>query len=132
MANAPKPLVLRKEDYKDAPEWVGKLFEQLNGHISSVTTALDGGLTTENHLRVVKVITFTTLATPADTFPITVKHGLATRPEGVRVDRLRAAGSAAIASPWSISWELDAKGEIRLWFQGLSASTVYEARLTVE
>lgn len=129
MAQAPKAVTLRKEDYREAPSWLGRLFQQLNDHLAAVSTALAGGLSRSENLRsVVKTLKFTTLATPADTFPVLAKHGLDQRPADVWVGRL----SPAPATAWSMTWELDSSGQLSVRFQGLAASTEYEARLVIE
>jgi hypothetical protein len=133
MATAPRLLTLRKEDYRDAPSWLGKLFQQLNEQFSATGIALTRGLTRSENLRsTVKVITFTTLAVPADTFPLPVKHDLGKRPTDVWVGRLRVVSGSAGSSAWSMTWELDTLGNLSVSFQGLAASTTYEARLLLE
>lgn len=133
MASPPKNLVLRKEDYQGSPPWLGKLFLQLNEFFTSVFVALARGLTRSENLRsTVKAITFTTLAIPDNTFPVAVKHDLGQRPTDVWVGRLRRVDGAAITDAWSLTWDLDSNGNLSVRFQGLDASTQYEARLILE
>ncbi len=128
-----KPLVLRKEDYKEAPTWMGRLFVQLNEWLTAVTATLTQGITRAENMRsVVKVITFTTAPTAINTFPQTVRHGLGQKPTDIWVGRLRRIDAAAMTDAWSFSWALDAKGDLAVTFQGLSGSASYEVRLIIE
>lgn len=129
----PKPLVLRKEDYKEAPTWIVRLFQQLNEWFGVVTPALTRGLRRdENFLSTVKTVTFTTSASAPDTFPLTVKHDLGQRPTDVWVSRLRTTNGTAITDAWAFTWELTSAGDLSVRFQGLAAATPYEARIVIE
>lgn len=132
MAVPPKAITLRKEDYRDAPGndgWLGRLFTQLNEHLTSVTTALTRGLTRAENMRsTVKTITFTGGG------PIAVKHDLAQRPVDVWVGRLQVLEGTAIGSgsAWSMTWDHGSDGNLSVSFQGLNSTTRYEARLVIE
>lgn len=129
----PKPLTLRKEDYKEAPSWAIRMFLQLNEWFSVATQALTRGLVrSENMLSTVKTVSFTTATPAADTFPLAVKHDLGQRPSDVWVSRLRTTNSTAITAAWSFTWELSSSGDLSVWFQGLADATTYEARLVIE
>ncbi len=130
----PKPLTLRKEDYKEAPSWAERLFTQLNDWINVGTSALTGGLTrADNMLSRVKTISFTTVTPATDTFPLTVKHGLGQRASDAWVGRLRKTDGTAITSAFGFSWDYGQDiDEIKVTFQGLDAATRYEARIVVE
>lgn len=130
----PKPLTLRKEDYKDAPDWVERLFAQLNDWFSVATPALTGGLLRSENLQSrVKTIAFTTEPVAADTFPLTVKTGLAQRVADAWLGRLRKTDGSDITDAYSFTWEFGREAdEITVRFQGLEAATRYEARIVVE
>lgn len=129
----PKPLVLRKEDYKEAPEWIVRLFQQLNEWFGPATQALTRGLRrSENLLSTVKVITFTTKTPAASTFPLTVKHDLGQRPTDAWRSRIRANGTAAITTAIEMTWDTDTDGNLLVWFQGCADATAYEARIIIE
>lgn len=123
----PKPLTLRKEDYKDAPAWTERLFAQLNEWLGVTTSALTGALTrADNMASRVKTIAFT-----SDTV-VSVKHGLGKRASDVWLGRLRRADGAAITAAYSMTWDHDGSDGVKLRFQGLVAATRYEARIIVE
>lgn len=129
----PKPLVLRKEDYKEAPGWVVRLFQQLNEWFGATTPALTRGLRrSENLLSAVKVITFTTATPAANTFPLTVKHDLGQRPSDAWIGRIRTTDSSTIADAVSMTWDLDTDGNLSVRFQGLADATPYEVRIVIE
>jgi hypothetical protein len=124
----PKPLTLRKEDYKEAPDWTVRLFQQLNDWFGSATQALTRGLRrSENLLSTVKVITFTGSANT-----ITVKHDLGQRPSDAWIGRIRTRDNSAISSAVSMTWDLDNDGNLIVRFQGLTVGVPYEARIVIE
>jgi len=129
----PKPLVLRKEDYKEAPGWTVRLFQQLNEWFNTTTQALTRGLRrSENLLSTVKVITFTTATPAANTFPLTVKHDLGQRPTDAWVGRLKTTNNTQITAAVSMTWDLLSDGSLSVRFQGLADGTPYEARIVIE
>jgi hypothetical protein len=129
----PKPLTLRKEDYKESPDWTVRLFQQLNDWFGPATQVLTRGLRrSENLLSTVKVITFTTKTPAADTFPLTVKHDLGQRPTDAWIGDLRKTNNGAITAVWSFTADLDQDGNLLARFQGLEDATAYAARVVIE
>lgn len=131
MATPPAPLTLRKEDYQGTPDWLPRLFTQLNTFILSVTTGLARDLTRSENLKsVTKMITFTTPGSGTPT--VSVKHDLGQKPTDVWVGQLGTSSGAAITAPWSMTWTVDSGGNLSVQFQGLAASTAYKAHLVIE
>jgi hypothetical protein len=129
----PKPLTLRKDDYKESPDWAERLFTQLNEWLAVVTQALTRGLVRSENMRsTVKELSFTTKTPAADAFPLSVKHDLGQRPTDVWVSSLRTTDNTTITAAWSFTWSLNSAEELSVRFQGLADATPYAARIIIE
>lgn len=124
----PKPLALRKDDYKDAPEWATRMFQQLNEWFSTGTQALTRGLVRAENMRsTTKTVTFR-----GSSDALTVKHDLGQRPATVWVGSLRTVDGSVISAAWSFTWLLNSDDQLSVRFQGLTAGLSYEAQIIIE
>lgn len=136
MATPPKPLVLTPDALGgDVPQWARALCEQLNTYAAGVSECLDGGIARGNLEGTQKVgLVFTTKATAADTFPISVKHGLSQPPRHVVCTHLELADDpdGVVSAAWSMTSRNASDGQALVTFQGLSNSTKYRVSFTFE
>ncbi len=120
---------VKKEDLPEAPAWFDKVLLSLNSFMSTVSTALEGRLTTENFLECVEPLTFTTSAAAASTFPLKLKNKLlgGAKPIELRVAQIYKRNGVIMSAAYSREWVTNSKGEIELTFHGLENSTDYIA-----
>jgi hypothetical protein len=127
---APKLKRLNREDFKEADPWFERFVVLFNEFATVVTSALTKNLTVRDNLLSFErssVFTFLTSSTP-----VRLKNELSVPPTYVRIDQLNLYNSSStISSAWSYTWKYRSQGEIEVSFQGLTASTQYELRVTV-
>jgi len=81
---------------------------------------------------IVQCHTFTTKATAADTFPLSVKWNTPQAPVHVVCTKLQRADNKPLTAAFSMTWGLTQAGQLQLWFQGLDASVQYVANIAYE
>lgn len=130
MSPPPKVSKLRKEDFKDLPDWFDAVMDPLNDFMTAVSAALSQGLTrSENFNSVLRTgVEFTGTGTS-----VTVKHSLGRRPVSVQLAQLEVTSGAALAAAWSMTWAFSGTGtDLALSFQGLPTGRNYRASLILE
>jgi hypothetical protein len=134
MSAPPRLKSITKEATPDAPGWWDRILTLLNPFLTDVQSALAKGLTRRENMRgdFNDAILFTTKATLAGTWPITVKHTMNSRPTACWLGDLERADGAAIDNPFSMTWKLNEQNMFALTFQGLDVSTEYRATILYE
>lgn len=133
MAQPPRIRGLSRENTPDAPAWWDRVLAVLLPFFSDTTNALTKGLTRrENMVGGTGEVTFTTKGTVADTWPVAMKHDMASRPSDWWISRIEKTSGAALANAVSLTAKLNQKNQLELTFQGLEASTEYRARIMYE
>lgn len=133
MASPPRLRGLTRESTPDAPAWWTTVLASLQTFFSDVTGALDKQLTRRENMRGDwSEVEFTTKATVSDTFPVLLKHKMAETPKLVWLGWLERDDGAIITTQPTVTCRISVRGELELYFQGLSAGTKYRARVVYE
>ncbi len=133
MSAPPRLKSVAREATPDAPGWWDRILTLLNPFLTDVQGCLDKGLTRRENMRGdFTEIEFTTSATLADTWPISAKHTMKTRPMACWHGDVKRVDGATIDNPFSMTFRLGASNLLELTFQGLAASTKYRAVILYE
>lgn len=121
---------INPEDFPEQRSWIGKLLSPLNEALATLGRLVNRNLVIGQHVRAeIKTLSFTN---DAVAFPITFRHTLPVRPQGVLVASAAEVSSvpAAFADAVYASWDLMPDGKVRiLGISGLTADTKYNVTL---
>ncbi len=134
MSAPPRLRSLTRESTPDAPGWWDRVLTVLSPFVGDVSSALAKGLTRRENMRgdFNDAVRFTTKATLAATWPVSVKHSMGDRPTSCWLGDLVRADGAAIDDAFSMTWKLSQSNLLELTFQGLAVSTEYRATILYE
>lgn len=134
MASTPNFRRLSLEDFKDAPEWLGRLVEWLNQVVEYIVLANNKGITFGENIqceafRVVEVLAGASAAACTAQFATTLK----VKPQGVIPVRVVQKGAAytVIGAAVTIEWRFDSGKILITSVTGLTNGTTYELTLLV-
>lgn len=101
MAVPPRGVRISRENLDGAPDWVDPLLNSLNPFMSDVTSALQGGLTSDNLHEQIAQVQIQTSGNPDDTFKdskVQIKNQLDTAPKSVQIIGVSARFSSQVVN----------------------------------
>jgi|GEM_PF-1913115 len=133
MSKLPSITGLKREDFKDAPDWIDRFLSPLNTFMRTVYEALNGNLTFGDNISgFVKEFTITAGAA-AENNTTEFVHGLKRQPTGLLIMQVTQVSSnyAPITSAVTLSWRRGVGSIVIDAITGLTNGTQYTFRVLV-